>query len=81
VNVCLGAQDDIVPEVDCQLACFISHHQAAATFQAQWLGREIERRLEAEGKLLTRVWIDKQQMPRTRACMRACDLVSTSSCT
>ena len=61
MNVCLGSEEDIVPEGDCQWACFVSHHQAAATFQVQWLGREIERRLEAEGKLLTQVWIDKQQ--------------------
>ena len=50
-----------MPEGDCQWACFVSHHQAAATFQVQWLGREIESRLEAERKLLTQVWIDKQQ--------------------
>jgi hypothetical protein len=60
VNACLGAEEDSVPEGDCQWACFISHHQAAATL-VRWLGSEIERRLEAEGKLLTRVCIDKQQ--------------------
>jgi hypothetical protein len=57
----LGTEADTIAEDQCKWACFISHVQVVATFQVQWLGGEIERRLEVEGKRLTRVWIDKQQ--------------------
>jgi hypothetical protein len=57
----LGEPSDAVPKDQCEWAAFISHHQAVASHSVLWLGSEIERRLEREGKRLTKVWIDKKE--------------------
>ena len=55
------APKDGIQVEQCKWACYLSHHQAAATFMVQTLKEKIERMLEREGQKLKKAWIDKEQ--------------------
>jgi hypothetical protein len=57
----LGEVGEAVPEDQCKLAAYISHHQGVASRQVLWLGERMEKKLKAQGKRLTKVRIDKTE--------------------
>jgi hypothetical protein len=55
----LGNVADAVAEEQCKWACFISHHQGAASHTVLLLAAWMEKKLKELGKRLTEVWVDK----------------------